>query len=301
MLEVIVFWTLIGSAEVPPRDGIPVQSVVVSLIDDVDLAFGDLGVVQAVHHHPGDVVKQGDLLAQLDSIDAQLALDRVQAELEMVHLRSTNDLSIQLSEKSLAVTESELKRALGANEKFEGTVSGSEIDRLRLARDEAMLQVEQARRELQYLKLEVKLKERELAIARRQIERRELRAPVDGLIVKTNHQPGEWAQPEQPFCRLINTERVRIEGFVNVEHGSIQVGQSVRVSLTDATIEDSTQILGNISFVDPEIDTINGQYRVCAEVANPAGLLRPGGHPRMSILIRTEDQAARDATEPVIQ
>ena len=56
-------------------------------------------------------------------------------------------------------------------------------------------------------------------------------------------------------------------------------GCEVRVRLALPGRE-TRELPGRIVFVDPQINAVNGQYRVWAEVENPDGLLRPGHRAR---------------------
>ncbi|WP_417849990.1 efflux RND transporter periplasmic adaptor subunit [Thalassoglobus sp.] len=284
MLESLLFLLVSAPVENPPAKPIPVQSAVVSLIDDVDLAFGETGIVEKVYVSAGDQIRKGDLLAELNSTDAELEINRVHAELEMAKLKAHNDLSVQLTVKALGLANAELSRAVKANEEFDNTVSASEIDRLTLSRDEAELRIEQAQHDLEYTRLQVRLKDVEFDIARRKRERRRLRSPIDGVVVKVEHHGGEWAQPDQTFCRIIRTDRVRVEGFVNEADGDVEIGQPVMLSLLSSKTGEPQQFPGTVTFVDPEIDTVTGQYRISAEFENPEGILRAGQRPTLLIV-----------------
>lgn len=287
-----ICWLLLGGilfgqdviptpVETEPQS-IEAQSVVISLIDDASPAFGEAGVVRRVHVRPGAIVRAGELLAELDLQDVELQLQRMQTELEMSRLKAENDLSLQLAGKAWSVANAELSRAERSNERFKDAVSATEIDRLRLARDQAELQTEQARHDQRHQRLMVELKEVEVALAQRQIERRKLTAPSAGVIVAVKLQQGEWAQPDQAFCRILNTDRVSAEGLVSASDVTLVVGQPVRI-LHRQRDANELELQGEITFVDPEIDTITGQYRVWAEIANPDQVLRPGHRPRMMI------------------
>ncbi len=283
MLESLFLLALTIPSQGIPETIIPVQSVVISLIDDVEMAFEEAGVVQFVQIAPGKIVRKGDLLGELNVIVAELEVRRVRAELEMAKLKADNDLSVQLSVKALGVAATEVTRAEKSNLKYKGTVSATEIDRLNLARDKAELQIKQARHDQQYDRLQVSLKETELNIAQHNLERQQLRSPIDGIVVKVEHQPGERAHPDQPFCRIIRMDRLRAEGFVDTKAGNVSIGQRVLVSFPQRNPDQKVQVEGMVTFVDPEIDTITGQYRIWAELANPNGVLKPGQRPAMVI------------------
>ncbi len=283
MLESLILLVLSTPSQAIPETKIPVQSVVISLIDDVELAFDDAGIVQHVRINSGNVVQKGDILGVLDVTDAELEVRRVRAELEMAKLKADNDLSVQLSVKALGVAATEVTRAEKSNLKYKDTVSATEIDRLKLARDEAELKIQQAKHDQKYSLLQVRLKETELDIAQHNLERRQLRSPIDGVVVKVEHQPGERAHPDQSFCRIIRMDRLRAEGFINGDSGNVVIGQKVLVSNPVSPTDETQQIEGTITFVDPEIDTITGQYRIWAELANPNGVLKPGQRPSMVV------------------
>lgn len=293
--------SLLLAAANPMESGaaIPVHSVVIGYIDDAELAFVEPGIVQQVPIEPGMRVTEGQMLARLESTEAQLQVERVQAELMMARQRAENDLSVQLATKSLEVAHTELQRALKSNERYPDTVSSSEIDRLTLSVEEARLQVEQANRDLKQHALQVQLKEVELRIADQKLQQRVLRAPHAGIVVSVEHQPGEWTQPDQAFCRLVSLNRVRAEGFVDAADGDVQTGHSVTVQFTSPVTGEPTSFRGRITFVDPQIDTITGQYRVWAEIQNPHAALRPGHHPQMWIETpgTVEKQSTGDRTE----
>ncbi len=283
MMESLLLLIVTTPTQNPPADSIPVQSAVVSLIDDVSLTFGESGIVRQVNFVPGEHIRKGDLLAELDSTDAELEINRVQAELEMAKLKANNEITVQLAEKALGLAIAELKRAKNANIEFDNTVSASEIDRLTLARDEAELRIKQAKRDIEYTRLQVRLKETEFEIARHKRERRRLLSPIDGVIVDIEHHGGEWAQPDQTFCRILRTDRVRVEGFVSEADGDVEVGQPVVLSHLSRKTGESQKFRGVIAFVDPEIDTVTGQYRITAEFENPEGILRAGQRPTLLI------------------
>ncbi|MDB4439955.1 HlyD family efflux transporter periplasmic adaptor subunit, partial [Planctomicrobium sp.] len=101
-------------------------------------------------------------------------------------------------------------------------------------------------------------------------------------------QGGELAHPDKPLCRVINMDRMRVEGFVSTSHDLVQTGDKVLVLSGESKTEPDMKIPGTITFVDPEIDTITNQYKVWAEINNEEAGLRPGSRPEMVILKKTE-------------
>ncbi|WP_437204259.1 efflux RND transporter periplasmic adaptor subunit [Planctomicrobium sp. SH664] len=270
------------TAQATAGEVVPVQSVVISLIDDVAVASQDSGIVRKLLVREGDRVEAQAELGELDDIDAQLERQRMLAELQIARTAAASRLSVQLAEKAFGVANAELLRSEKSNEKYPDAVSTTELDKLRFARDQAELQIQHAREEMAQAELQVLLKQAEVDIANRRIERRRFRAPLAGLVVKVERQPGEWIQPGETLCRILRTDRLRAEGFVSLKDGVIRPGQPVqlRLQLEGAPLH---VFSGVLSFVDPEVNPITGQYRVWAEIENPDEILRPGLRPEMLI------------------
>jgi multidrug efflux pump subunit AcrA (membrane-fusion protein) len=78
-------------------------------------------------------------------------------------------------------------------------------------------------------------------------------------------------------------DRLRAEGFIPAQHASQDLqGQAVRltVDLPDAS---GTLFPAKIVFLDPEIDPVNAQVRIWAEIENQGLRLRPGMRATMTI------------------
>ena len=87
---------------------------------------------------------------------------------------------------------------------------------------------------------------------------------------------GEWLEPGQRVLRIVRLDRLRVEGFVDSRqvHGNLR-GATVRVQVTLAA-ETRVTLKGKLVFISPEVDPVNNQVRVWAEVDNPDLTLRPG-------------------------
>jgi macrolide-specific efflux system membrane fusion protein len=153
------------------------------------------------------------------------------------------------------------------------------VEKLTVERNQ--LESEQAQHEHQVAVLEANAKENERTAARAQVERRQILAPFDGVIVQIYVRRGEWVEPGQQALRIVNVERLKAEGFVAAVQASADlVGKSVSL-----VIESSEQspAAGTIVFISPEMDPITGQVRVWAEIDNRDARLRPGQPVNMTI------------------
>ena len=106
---------------------------------------------------------------------------------------------------------------------------------------------------------------------------------IAGVVVDVLHRPGEWVKPGDKVFRIVRTDRLRAEGFVKASD-VLQDLRGAKVTVVPY-LDDKPgpSFDGEIVFVSPEIDPVNGQVRVWADVENPKGKLRPGLRARMTI------------------
>jgi macrolide-specific efflux system membrane fusion protein len=173
-------------------------------------------------------------------------------------------------------------------------VSDTEIDRLRLAADKAELEIEQALHEQETARLTSRLKEIEMDLAKQSVDRRLLTSPISGMVVQVNLHQGEWVQPGKTVVRVLRVDRLRVEGFIAAEQLSGDlVGR--RATLTvDLPGRAGAAFEGAVVFVSPEINPVNQQVRVWAEVENRQLLLRPGLRGNLTIHSEAAQTAKRE-------
>jgi macrolide-specific efflux system membrane fusion protein len=282
-VAVFAFFSItVGNAA--PTDGIHVDSVVVTLIEQVEVSAREAGPLISVDVKEGQLVTEGTLLARLDDTEATLARNKAQLELDIAKKQATSDVKTRYAKKSLEVATAEEQRGLESVGKFSKSVSQSELDQLRLAKERAALELEQAKEDQQIAALTAKLKENEVATATFNIERRRVVSPISGVVVQVKRHKGEWVQLGDSIIRILRIDRLRAEAFLNArEVGGDLVGRSVTLSV-DLPGASHAEFRGKVVFVSPEVNPVNGQFRVWAEVENRDQLLRPGLQGSMVIL-----------------
>jgi macrolide-specific efflux system membrane fusion protein len=258
------------------------ESVVLRLIEEAEVPAQEAGVITAVEVREGQRVKQGDLLAQIDDQVPKLAADAAKAKYDITHEKATNDIKIRYAKKALEVSEAEFKRSTESIAKFAKSVSESQLDVEKLTVQKNRLESEQADHERAVAVLEMRAQENELNAAKAQIVRRRVAAPFDGTIVQVYVRKGEWAEPGQKALRIVNTDRLKAEGFIPAENAAAAApGKPVELLIEMGGKPKAFQ--GRIVFVSPEVDPITGQVRVWAEIDNRDGQLRPGQNASMRV------------------
>jgi RND family efflux transporter MFP subunit len=253
-----------------------VDSVVLSLIEQVEVPARERGVLSDLHVKEGQIVKAGSVLAQIDDSQPQLALNRARIELKLARDQAENTAKLRLAKKSLELAEIEKKRAEDAVIRYRKAVSQSERDKLQLEVDRAKLQIEEAEKELSQAGINVEQSQNEVVIAENNIQRRRIVSPIDGIVVQVNHKQGEWVEPGKPVIRVVRIDRLRAEGFLDARHlSSPLAGRAVKL-VVDLPGRGETAFRGELRFVSPEVDPIDGTVRLWAEVENNGLFLRPG-------------------------
>lgn len=227
------------------------------------------GVISAIFVSEGADVRAGDLLARQDDRAARAALDEARAALAEAEARG-------------AVLQ--VRVAAGRRER-------NRLDRLRRDGaeavklfDEAQSRLEEAEAELAIHKAAVRLAQARLATAEMEIAQREIRAPVDGRIVRLQARPGSGAStlsvstlftlvPNEPFIFRVDVEERLM--------GRVHPGQAVTVTLDSAPEPLSGEVLriGEI-LGQRRIDPSDAQQRVDERVVEVVVALspRPGHH-----------------------
>lgn len=305
-LAVCVGWG--GVCASAGEEEIQVDSVLLSVIHSAEVPSRDAGVVTEWRAREGSRVEAGEILARLDTDEAELALKQSRKHLEMAVAEHRNDLRQQLAKKSTEVARAELQRAEEANRKFPETVSRTELDRLRLMAEKGEIDIRQAQHEHRQLGMTAELRAIEVEQGEHAVERRLIRSPLAGVVVRIDHRQGEWVQPGMSMVRIINTTQLRAEGVLPGKYRQLDlVGRVVKVAVplteqrnqhadspgkpnSTASTAAATppEVTGYISFVHPEIDPVDGSFRVWATLDNEQQALRPGDSVSMRIDLAAE-------------
>jgi len=223
---------------------------------------------------------------------------------------AASDVAIRLTQKSREVAQFELDRAQKARDAFSSSVSSAELNRLQVLFDQKTLEIEMANEDrsitllkpqadqaavagqaetversrlmaaqeerlLQVARAGRDVAENELALAKLQLDRRRFIAPFVGTIVAVDQQSGEWVEAGTTVLRIIQLDRLRVEGFIDATLAAESLsGRTVMIRFTSAS--SLPEVEGRITFVSPEIDSLNQQVRIRAEFDNPGHRIRPG-------------------------
>lgn len=262
---------------------IAVSSTLLKIIESVEVPAQQSGTLQTVKPEPGMIVDRGEVIAQIDDAEKRLEVEQAKVERDIAQREAENDINVRFSEKSLEVATAELLRSEEALAIAEKSVSQTEMDRLRLVVEKSRLEIEQSQEKIAIAKLTAQLRETELMRISTQLAKHQIKSPIEGMVVSVFRRAGEWVEPSDSVLKVVRIDRLRAEGFIKTEEALIGlIGSPAKVTV-EIPRQDPIIAEGKVTFVDPEIDPVNGQVRVWVDLDNKDLKLRPGLRASMTI------------------
>ncbi|MDD2863825.1 MAG: efflux RND transporter periplasmic adaptor subunit [Methylococcales bacterium] len=229
---------------------------------DIELSFPVDGVVSKVLIKEGQKVKKGEELLALEN---QLQLQEVQRRKVLLG----DNAKLQTSAHNKEVM-SELLNNNRQLHNYLGAVSREEVRKLEM-------QTAGVEGDLTAAKQEKKREEIELHMAQRELERRILRSPIDGIITKLDIEQGEWAQPGKMVLHIVDTTKSFLEVNISVDDiYSRDLKQNSSLKIQFKTGVSDIQKMGTVTFISPIVDKSSSLVRVKIEFDNNDGAVLLG-------------------------
>lgn len=268
--------SLSGFTSTTPADEIRIDSSILTVAETVEVPAPHAGVLRDLAIREGSTLRLGDRIAEVDSREQRLQVEVIQQDLDQAKLESESDLRVRLASKENRVAEAELSRATSVNAQIPNTVSAKEVDRLRLALERTELEIENATFERELLVGKINRIRADLQLAQHRVERMQIQAPINGIVAELMRRSGEWVDAGETVARIVRVDRLRVEGYVRIEHALR--GLVNRPVVVQTQLPSGEQILANgkIVFVSPEAEPVEAKVRFWAEVDNRSLRLRPG-------------------------
>jgi multidrug efflux pump subunit AcrA (membrane-fusion protein) len=250
--------------------------------------------------------------------EAEQLLRRTELSHSIAARQAKEDIAVRLATRTRDASSVDLERAQRKRAAFAGSISLAEIERLQVMLDRSKLEtdqtlvdraiaqlkekmeqaataeqqqtverirleVEQARRDVKLATITRDIEQRTVELSKLALAKRQIRAPLRGVVAEVFRHAGEWVEPGTRVMRLVRLDRLRAEGFVKADLISGNLRGTPAAITVRRTGQRPMTFQGEVTFVSPEIDPVNGQVRVWAEVDNPKLLLRPGMKAEMTI------------------
>jgi RND family efflux transporter MFP subunit len=224
----------------------------------IEVAASETGTVARLLVHEGDRVTKGQALATLDNDVLEVSRDIATA-----NVQAKGKLDSAVAERELRKTRLERLKPLWAD----GHASQEEVDRAKtdLAVAEANLQAAREQHDLDEL-------ERKKVEA--MIERRTLRSPIDGYILKLQKDEREFVSANSAtVATVVQLDPLRVVFSLPTAYAAkLNTGSAVNLDLP----ESGAKPRGKVEFVSPVTDAESGTVRVKVLVENAHGAYRSG-------------------------
>ncbi len=226
----------------------------------VQLGSSVSGVLSAVLVDRGDTVKQGQVVARIESGVEQttLALDR---------LKASNDtaIKVEMADRDLMAREAARKKSLVDK----GIDNQNSLDELMTKVQEGELRVQQAQMDQQTAALTADRSERALAL-------KQIHSPIDGVVIERKLSAGEYIYDQTSIMTIAQIDPLNVEVVLPQErYGSIKAG-SVGIVHPAAPVGGSYK--ATVEVVDPVIDAASGTFGVRLRLPNPNRAIPAGIH-----------------------
>jgi len=213
--------------------------------DNVTVSPKIMGRISKIYVEEGDSVNQGQLLAELDSIDLLAQKQQVIALKSQTQAnKEQSQAKLQYDEKNIKILQIGLEKS---KEDFDraktqykgGVITKEQYDHMQKAQETAQAQLEAAKAQILVSKTTIKSAEASVTAAQAQIgvittqlSNTRLYAPVKGLVAKRWLLPGDIAQPSQAIYTINNNNKFWILVFLEeTKMENLHNGQKALIAL----------------------------------------------------------------------
>ncbi len=266
------------------------------------------GKIEKLLVDEGYRVKQGDLIAKIDS--SQLEADVQHAEATLASAQSTlKDLEagartqelksaraqVELAKTKLALEEANWQRA--AQLFKDGVLSENQRDDAQANRDVAKSQHDVALEQLKLLEAgsrpdqikaargQVSQAEAALQLARVRLGKTDIKAPISGAVLVKDSEQGEVVSPGVPIVTIADLDDMWVKIYIDeTEIGNVKLGQPAKVRVDSFP---GKEFSGKVTYVSDMAeftpkniqtreDRVKLVFAVKVGINNEGGLLKPG-------------------------
>ena len=278
------------------------------------------GHVKAVHVQNNELVKQGQLMIELEEYPYRLVLNVHKATLaqDQAQLKVT-EVKYEMARETLKIVTAEFRLAVKKRDRFkelvrENAVSKQEFENVETELDNATIKLTQAKENVKYWMAAVAeqttvidASHARVALAEYDLSMCRLSAPNPGYINNMFIRPGDYAVVGEPMFGVVETTEFWVEANYKESHvGKIKPGQKVwvqcdlypsrifkgRVASIGSGVSRTDRPQGALPYISPTIDWIRLQYRfpVRIKFLNPPPdvQFRMGADVRTLILLGSE-------------
>ena len=261
-------------------------------ITKVEIKSKASGIVKKLYADYGDMVKQGQLLAQLDKVEIQAQVDQSRAGLEaaIANLKSSEAdferAKVDAEGPDVPLLKRAYERAEGMAK--EGVVSASALDDAEKNYEMALNKQNVAKAQVTVLKAKtaqaqavVSQDQANLKQLEEQLSYTDIIAPIDGIVLSRDVEIGDavssilvLGSTATLVMTLGDTSEVYVKGKVDESDiGKVYLGQPARIKVESFKDKTFTGKVTKISPMGVEKDNVT-TFEVRVSINNPQGILK---------------------------
>jgi RND family efflux transporter MFP subunit len=249
------------------------------------------GRIRAMNIDLGSIVRAGQVIADLEPRDAQLAVEQAEAALAQARARlgldpSGTDENVKLEQTAtvrqakatLDDAEAKLNRAKALFQ--QGVIAKAQLETAEADYKVALSRYQDSSEEIRNRQAVLLQRKSEVEIARQRLKDLSIKAAFDGMVKERRANLGEYVSSGSPIATIVKVDPLRLRVEVPERNAKqVRSGQLVRVSIEG----DANTYTGRIVRISPSISAQNRILLVEAEVRNN-GQLKPGAFARADIV-----------------
>ena len=123
----------------------------------------------------------------------------------------------------------------------------------------------------------------ERQIAQSELDERIIRSPISGTVVFRLKDPGESIGRVEPLFEVINDSQLKLQFFMSTKELPL-LEDGLEAEIQFPNVRANETFTAKLSFVDPQIDSRSGLYRVRFLFDNTTVGVKPGARVKVNLL-----------------
>ncbi len=275
-------------------------SVTGSLLADESVALSSevAGRVEAIYVDFGQSVKRGQVVAQLDSTEYRLQLDRAKAALGQARAQLSLDPNSDAAPTDTPAIRQARAQMEDARFKYESAaklVKTGDISQERFTELEKSLHAREAALEASLDMMRTQWAniaglKADVGLQQKRINDCSLKAPFDGVVSEKNISPGQYTKDNTTILTLVKTNPLRLRAELPEAVSGLVKPGSTLVFSTDAA--PGVVFKATVHELNPSLDAKSRSLMVEARIDGSDARLRPG----MFVQVRLVTQIGTEVT-----
>jgi len=265
------------------------------------------GIVEKLLVDLGDAVRTGQIIAQLDTRELELAVRQqdaaLQQELARVGLtdpeasfEETSTSQVRQAEAGFADARIKLDRTKKLAES--GVIAQQQLDAQQAQYDAADAALRGARETVRNIRATIAARKAALALAQKKLADAKVVAPMAGFIKDRQAAVGQFLKANSPVVTIVQNSPLKLHADVPESAVAfVRVAGAVQFQVDafpDRTFE------GKITRLSPSVDQQSRTLKLEALVGNAEGLLKPGFFARVTIQTDRRDKVLTVPAEALV-